>query len=180
MTSAGATLSWRGRSVPGRLIHEYLVRRGANLMTRRSFSGLGEMQYHYLRTQDGDDVYVQSYVSGDPMAGMEPLLGFRTRAGRTEQLGDLAFRATAHDFAIGLYRWPTQWRVTCSDTRGPADLALRTLRRRTVSRWGVAGLAMSAVVGVLREGDGREVAVHGFGELFATAPAVLWDRVAHS
>jgi uncharacterized membrane protein len=61
-----------------------------------------------------------------------------------------------------------------------AALVLRTLRRRRVSTWVVAGLAMSAVTGVLRGGDGRRVAMHGFGELFATAPAVLWDRVAPS
>ena len=180
MTSAAATLGWRGRLVAGRLTHEHLVRRDANLMTRRSFSRLGEMQYHYLRTQDGDDVYVQSSASAQPMAGLEPLLGFRTRSGATEQLGDLRFEATAHDLALGLYRWPTDWQLSFVDGRGPAELTLRTLRRRCVSTWIVAGLAMSAVVGVLRQGDGREVVVHGFGELFATAPPVLWKRVAPS
>jgi hypothetical protein len=39
---------------------------------------------------------------------------------------------------------------------------------------------MFAVTGVLREADGHEVAVHGFGALFATAPALLWDRIAPS
>jgi hypothetical protein len=166
--------------VGGRLICEHLFRRDANLMTRRSFSGLGEMHYHYLRTDDGDDVYVQSYASRQPMAGMEPLLGFRTRSGRTEDLRDITFAATSHDLAPGLYRWPTGWRVTFVDERGPAELVLCTMRRRRVSTWVVAGLAMSAGTGVLREADGREVAVHGYGELFATAPALLWDRIAPS
>ncbi|MGI8535167.1 MAG: hypothetical protein ACR2K2_01475 [Mycobacteriales bacterium] len=138
------------------------------------------MQYHYLRTQDGDDVYVQSYDSGQPMAGMEPLLGFRTRDGATEQLRYITFTATSHALAPGLYRWPTAWRVSFLDGRGRAELQLRTLRRQRVSTWFVAGLAMSSVVGGLRESDGREVEVHGFGELLATAPGVLWDRIAPS
>lgn len=178
MTSAGATLRWQGRVVRGRLIHEYLVQREANLLTRRSFSGLGQMEFHYLRTQDGDDLYVQSYTGGQPMAGMERLLGFRTRSEQTEQLSDLAFTTTQHDLALGLYRWPSRWRVTLLDGRGPAELTLRTLRRTRVKSWLVAGLAMSAVAGVLHEADGRQVSVHGFGELFATAPALLWDRLA--
>ncbi len=178
--AAAATLTWRGRRLRGRVTHEYLVRRDSNLMTRRSFSGLGEMQYHYLRTQDGDDVYVQSYDSGQPMAGMEPLLGFRTRDGATEQLRHITFTATSHALASGLYRWPTAWRVSFLDGRGRAELQLRTLRRQRVSTWFVAGLVMSSVVGGLRESDGREVEVHGFGELFATAPAVLWNRLAPS
>jgi len=49
MTSAAATLTWHGRRLRGRVTHEYLVRRDGNLMTRRSFSGLGEMQYHDVR-----------------------------------------------------------------------------------------------------------------------------------
>lgn len=179
MTSAAATLAWRGRTLPGRLVHEYLVRRDGNLLTRRSFSGLGQMEYHYLQTAEGDDLYVQSFAGDRPMAGMEPLLGFRTRFGATEQLADLTFASTAHTLAPGLYRWPTQWRVDFADGRGPAELELRTLRRRRIRTWGVAGLAMAAVAGVLRT-EGREVAVHGFGELFATAPALLWDRVAPS
>lgn len=178
MNSADATLAWRGRRIRGRVIHEYPARAGANLMTRRSFSGLGTMQYHYLRTADGDDVYVQSYASLQPMAGMEPLLGFRTRGGATEQLRDIAFRATSHALAPGLYRWPTSWVVSYADDSGPAELTLNPQGRQRVGNWVVAGLAMSAVTGRLRGPDGHDVAVHGFGELFSTAPGLLWDRIA--
>ena len=89
---------------------------------------------------------------------------------------DVAFTATSHALAPGLYRWPTRWRVTWTDRGGLARLDLTSVGRNRVSNWLVAGLGMAAVEGRLRY-SGTEVAVHGFGELLATAPPPVWTLV---
>jgi hypothetical protein len=132
MGSAAATLTWRGRTIPGRLIYEYLVRRGFNLMSRRSLKGLAEFQGLYLFAGAVDDVYVQA-VRKPHGAGVFTVvgdrLGFTVRADGAEEMRQIAFRATKHVLAFGLYRWPTAWRVTWEGNAGPAILTVRLVTR---------------------------------------------------
>lgn len=168
--STSAVLTWQGRVIPGRLIYEYLARKGYNLMTRRSLTGLAEFQGLYLLA-GGDDLYVQSVRKrhGDgPFALLGDRLGFSVRGGESEQLDAIRFAATKHTLAVGVYRWPTAWRVSWRGSNGPASLTVQLATRKRIGNWFVAGFAMGIAAGELSS-DGRTIPVYGLAELLMIA-----------
>lgn len=92
------------------------------------------------------------------------MLGFAVRGDATEQLEDVRFSTVAHRPAFGLYVWPTAWSVGWRSPRGPAELRLRTVARRTVFNFRVAGFAMAVVAGIWTDA-GVVVPVYGLAEL---------------
>jgi hypothetical protein len=188
MRSAAAVLRWRGRTLPGRLVHEGLASTTLNLLSRRSFQGLAGLEFLYLTAgEPGDgagDVYLQKTLGAAALAGLPALTGFATPAGGTTErppgagvLHDLRLDTTRHAPALGLYRWPTRWSGGWS-AAGPAALApqarvrLRSVSRTVVGRYGIAGFGMSVVTGALTTPDGRILPLYGFGELLAVGPAL--------
>jgi hypothetical protein len=171
MTSARAELRWRGRAIPGRVIHEYLGQHGANLMTQRSLRGFPTMEYLYLLLADADDLYVQKAIGAPLFAGLERVLGFTVVDEVTEQLTGVRFDTTGRDLARGAYRWPATWDVAWDVDGRRATLRLATVARRVVGNWGVAGLAMSVVRGTVSLA-GATWPVYGFGELLVVPPLV--------
>jgi hypothetical protein len=165
--SAPATLRWEGRTVPGRVIHEDLVKTGFNLMTRPDVSGLRHFNGFYLLTADGGDLYLHG-VEALPGAPAVPsrVVGFRADAatGRGEALRDLRVDEAAHGPALGFYRWPTAWTATWQGERGPATLRLEAGTRKGMVNWLIGGYALAIVEGELVEG-GRATPVYGWGEL---------------
>lgn len=164
MGSAPALLTWQGRSIPGRVIYEYLVMPDFNRLTRTYWSLWKEFQGLYLQAGQSDDVYFHSQLSEfiAPLVGK--LTGFATFSEQTEKLNDLRVEALEHAFAMGFYRWPTDWRVTWTGTKGSATLRLHTLDRKKIGNWAVGGFAMSVVSGELVY-DGRTWPVYGLAEL---------------
>ncbi len=184
MRSAAAVLSWRGRTLVGRLVHEGLASTGLNLLSRRSFQGLAGLEFLYLCAGDPadsqGDVYLQKTLGSAALAGMPPLTGFATPSSETTPtdvgvLHDLTLDTTRHAPAAGLYRWPTRWSGGWASA-GPGALVpvgrveLRASSRTVVGRYGVAGFGMSVVAGTLTTPDGRSLALYGFGELLAAGP----------
>src|SRR4051812_21695757 len=153
MGPAAATLTWRGRTIPGRLIYEYLVRRGFNLMTRRSLKGLAEFQGLYLLSGDADDVYVQAIRKRHGEGAFTVVgdrLGFTVRGDTWEEMTRIDFAVTKHALARGLYRWPTAWHVTWNGSAGTATLTIRlTSRKQPIGNWFVVGFAMGIAEGEL-------------------------------
>ena len=186
MRSAAATLTWRGRTLVGRVIYEGLATTAMNLLSRRSFTGLSGLEFLYLRAGDGPqagDLYLQKTLGAHALAGLGPQLGFASGpdapATADTNLRELTIATTGHTAAAGLYRWPTAWTATWTGA-GPDALIptgrveLRTVTRRTVGRYGVAGFAMSVVTGTVTTPDGNETTVYGFGELLAGGPLLRW------
>lgn len=184
MRSAAAVLQWRGRNLAGRVIYEGLATTGMNLLSRRTFSGLGGLEFLYLLTGQGEqagDLYLQKRLGGRGLAGMEPELGFLAApdapGGTGTELHGVSISTTAHRPAPGLYRWPVAWTAgwtgAGSDSAGPrGHVELRTASRTTIGRYGVAGFAMAVVVGSLTAGGGTTQPLYGFGELLAGGPVL--------
>lgn len=177
--SSAAVLTWKDRVLPGRLIYEYLVRRNHNRITRRVLDGLGELQFFYLLAGGADDLYIQSLETDVPMAAMEKLLGFSVVDGQTAHLEQLRLEVLDHSMALGLYRWPTRWRVSWQGSEGPESLRLALSARRNVGNWFVVGFSMGIVTGELTSG-GRKIPVYGLAELLATAPRALLRRLTRA
>lgn len=183
MRTAAATLRWQGRTIAGRVIHEGLASTELNLLTRRTFKGLAGLEFLYLLAGDpadpAGDVYLQKTLAPQAMAGLPAVTGFAAPAyaaqGVRTELDGLIVATTAHAVAAGVYRWPTRWEAQWQGA-GPdaladtADVALRTLSRTVVGKYGVAGFGMSIVDGMLTRPDGTSLALYGFGEILAGGP----------
>jgi hypothetical protein len=163
--SAPATLRWDGRAIPGRVIHEDLVKTGFNLMTRPDVSGLKGFNGFYLLTETGGDLYHHGVNGALPGASVPPpVVGFRADAGRSETLRNLRVEETAHAPALGLYRWPTAWRATWQGPSGPVTLDLAMRSRKGMVNWLIGAYSLAVVEGKVTEA-GRATPVYGWGEL---------------
>lgn len=182
MRSGAATLTWRGRRLRGRLIHEGLASTSVNLLTRRSFKGLAGLEFLYLLagapTDPWGDLYLQKILDGGTRwAGMPLQTGFASPAGTRQThpgdiaLGDVRIGTTRHRVSRGLYRWPTTWSATWTGRHG-SRAELRTLTRTTVGQYGIGGFGMSIVAGSWHMPDASVLPLYGFGELFAAGPVL--------
>jgi hypothetical protein len=166
MGTAPATLSFRGRVIEGSVIYEGLAQRNGNMMTSASFEGLSSATWIYLRTADGDDLYLQDLQDGDFAKLLGRYLGFLAAGERNDLLRDIDVRVTDHALAAGLYRWQTAWEISCTGARGPATLRLEVIDRKKIGNWLLAGFSMAALEGELTY-DGRTIPVFGLAELLA-------------
>lgn len=163
MGSAGATLRWGDRTIPGRVIHEYFVKANYNRMTRIYAGGLKSFQGFYLLVGKADDFYVHR-TEGDLAERFGSILAFAASGGETEHPAGLRFEVTRAAFAFGLYRRPTAWRVTWREPKGPGSLTLQATDTKKIKNWIVGGFAMSIVRGEIDRG-GRRLPIFGFAEL---------------
>jgi hypothetical protein len=121
--SAPATLRWEGRTIPGRVIYEDLVKTGFNMMTHPDVSGLRNFNGFYLLTADGGDLYMHGVeaLPGAPSVP-PPVVGFRAdAAGRGGALRDLRVEETAHG---------PRWASTAGRPSGERPGKGRRARRR--------------------------------------------------
>jgi hypothetical protein len=166
--SADAVLQLERRTIPGRVIYEYLVQRGKNPMVRhslRTLSELGHFEGLYLVAGDAHDLYLQR-TSRSLVPGLDPVLGFIAQRGQASGLQVGLFRATQHRWAQGLYRWPAAWRVDGRLDDEAFALQAESRAATTVFNWYIAGFAMHIVAGELRRG-GEVLPVNGFAEVLA-------------
>lgn len=184
MRSAAATLTWRGRTLTGRVLFEGLATTAMNLLSRRTFTGLAGLEFLYLLAGSGSgaaDLYLQKTLGPQALAGLGPQVGFLSPpdapASTDTTLPGLDVVTTGHAPAPGLFRWPTSWVASWPAphaTGGGAGttVQVRTVSRRTVGRYGVAGFAMAVVTGTLTSPDGTVQEVYGFAELLALGPLI--------
>lgn len=164
MGSAPAVLTWKGRSIPGRVIYEYLMMSDFNRLTRTYWDMWKEFQGLYLMVDETDDVYVQSQHSERiaPLAGK--LTGFAAFNKMTESMRELRVEPLEQEWALGFYRWPTAWRITWTGPRGPAILTLTQSERKSIANWVIGGFSMGIVRGKL-EYAGKKHSIYGLAEL---------------
>lgn len=162
--SAPALLTWQGRTIPGRVIYEYLVMPDFNRLTRRYWGLWKEFQGLYLLAGDRADVYCHSQQSEKIAALVGKLAGFAALSDQAEALADLHVEVLAHEMTFGFYRWPTAWHVTWTGANGPASMTLTLSHRKTIFTWLIGGFSMGIVRGELSYG-GKTWPIYGLAEL---------------
>jgi hypothetical protein len=164
MGSANAVLTWKGRTIPGRVIYEYFMMPDFNRLTRTYWGMWNEFQGLYLLSENSDDVYVHSQKSERIAKLIGHLAGFATFRGSTEPLQDLTLEVVDRDLAWGFYRWPRAWRLAWNGPQGRATLTLTQTTRRSIGNWAVGGFSMAIVQGELLYA-GKRLPVYGLAEL---------------
>ncbi len=164
MGSASAVLTWQDRTIPGRVIYEYLIMPDFNRL-RRTYIGLWkEFQGLYLSLDGAGDVYMHSQQSEriTPLVGK--LAGFMVLNEQTDVFDELDIIILNREFALGFYRWPTEWRITWRGAKGSGSIALMLSERKGIKNWVIGGFSMGIVRGELSY-DGRTWPLYGLAEL---------------
>lgn len=164
MGSAPAILNWKGRTIPGRVIYEYLMIPDFNRLTRTYWGMWKEFQGLYLMVDETDDVYVHSQHSERIAPLVGKLTGFAAFHKMTESMKALRVESLEREWALGFYRWPTAWRITWTGPRGPAILTLTQSERKRIANWVIGGFSMGIVRGEL-EYAGKKHTIYGLAEL---------------
>ncbi|MEC4672804.1 MAG: hypothetical protein VST68_01320, partial [Nitrospirota bacterium] len=162
--SAQATLQWRGRTLEGRVIYEYLSKPDFNRLTRTYWGLWNNFQGFYLSLEGVGDLYLHR-SEGEMMAALTGKQeAFAVLDTNEISLPDISITTRARTFAPGFYRWPTQWDIQWRDEGGQATVRLDTVHFKRVANWVIGGFAMSIVQGELYYG-GQSYSVYGFAEL---------------
>ncbi len=164
MGSAPAVLTWKDRTLQGRVIYEYVMMPNFNRLTRTYWGMWKEFQGLYLSAGGTGDVYLHSQRSERiaPLVGM--LAGFAAFNEASLPMRDLNVDILDRDWAFGFYRWPTAWRVTWTGPQGPAVLTLTQTDRRGIGNWVIGGFSMGIVRGEFVYG-GATLEIYGLAEL---------------
>jgi hypothetical protein len=132
MGSAPAVLTWRDRTIVGRVIYEYLMMPAFNRLTRTCWGLWKDFQWLYVLAEPTGDVYLHRQQSERIAALVGTLAGFAVLQDETDLMENLQLEVLERAFAWGFYRWPTAWRVTWTGSRGPAWMTLTLRDRRTI------------------------------------------------
>ena len=162
--SAAATLRWDGRTIPGRVIYEYLHRPGYNRLSRTHFAQWRDFHGLYLRVEGGGDLYFHRRHPGDeePLTGN--LVGFMALGERVGAVSELLIEIPERSQALGLYRWPEAWRGSFRLGGETYRFELTLTQRDLVRNWVIGGFSMGIVRGELRR-DGQVHELYGLAEL---------------
>ena len=164
MGTASAVLTWHERTIPGRVVYEYLMMPDFNRLTRTYWDLLSEYQGFYLKVGKDGDVYLHRQHSERLAPLMGALEGFSVFNSVTDSMKDLNIEVLDRGLARGFYRWPTAWRMTWTGPQGPAVLTLKQVTRTGIWNWAVGGFSMVVVDGEL-DYAGKKQPVYGLAEL---------------
>lgn len=162
--AAPAVLSWQGRLVEGRVIHEYLFLPAFNRLSRRYAGTFDDFQGIYAAVDGIGDLYLhrQKGRALAPLTGRED--GFLVLDGAGGKLEAIEIEVTARAFALGFYRWPTAWRGRLSLHGKDYTLELLLNKKHNIANWVMGGFAMGVVNGALTSAE-ESRSVYGLGEL---------------
>ena len=162
--SAAATLSWNGRMIRGRVIHEYLFLPAFNRLTRTYVGLFDDFHGIYAVVNGADDFYLHRQQSDflAQLTGKQE--GFLVHDGKGYPLQKLTVDVPDRSFAAGFYRWPQQWQgsFVANDDTYHFDLTLT--QKNIIANWFIGGFAMGVVKGNFQI-NGKTLPVAGLGEL---------------
>lgn len=164
MGSGPAELTWHGRTIPGRVIYEYVMMPNFNRLTRTYWGRWNAFQGFYLLAGSSEDLYLHSHRSERLAPLIAQLTGFSVFGEVPERLKDLHVEVLDDDFAPGFFRWPKLWRITWAGSAGPATMTLSLSFHKTFTTWLLGGFSMGILTGELFYG-GRLIPLYGLGEL---------------
>jgi hypothetical protein len=171
MGSSSATLEWRGRSLEGRVIYEYVHFDNWNRLTRtyvgfwKNFHGIYLMTINPVTKAPGD-LYLHSQQSNKRKSLVGLVDGFAVIDGNTLHLSETKIRVTSKRLALGLYLWPHSWSGHWQNKANSQriEFNLRLTKRKTFGNWVIGGFAMGIVKGVVSH-QGRALDAYGLGEI---------------
>ena len=166
---AKATLLWKDREIPGRVIHEGLVYHGWNRLTRTYTDTWDNFQGFYLALDLGNpDTWRDLYLRSEGNGKNQRSKGFATPDDWSGLIQSTRFIAFDKAYNFGFYRWPQSWDmdVQHTDSGGTKTgrLLLHQISRKNQGNWIIGGFAMTFVEGELVR-NGKSVPVVGFVEL---------------
>jgi hypothetical protein len=164
MGSTDATLIWHERTIPGRVIYEFVFMPNFNRLTRTYVGMWKGFQGLYLLGGADIDLYLHTHRSERLAAWVGTLIGFAAFNGETQALDDLDVMVMDHAFAPGFYRWPTEWSITWRGPQGAGSLSLSLHEHKRIRNWVIGGFAMGIVRGDVTYG-GVTKPVYGLAEL---------------
>jgi hypothetical protein len=170
MGAAAAVLTWEGRTLHGRVIHEYLFLPGFNRLSRTYIGALKGFSGLYLVVDGRGDFYLHHHRGGGFMAELSPPSdGFLVLDGERSPVKGMPMEAIEVEVSNrtqgpGLYRWPIAWRGSFTAGGTAYTFDLTTERPNTIATWVIGGFRMCVVTGTLRAGDAT-YPVLGLGEL---------------
>jgi hypothetical protein len=162
--AAPATMKWKGRTLQGRVIFEFIARKGYNRFTSDFGSNWNNFNGLYLLTDDGKDIYLRYHDKVTPGVPRESGMATLERDG---VMSDIYFKITesrAVDYRT--YRWPTRWAVDFTHNGARWKLTGETKALELVADWEKGGFAMSVISGEVAKADGSgRRAFKGWAEL---------------
>ncbi len=164
MGSAPAELNWRGRTIQGRVIYEYVLMPNFNRLTRTYWGMWKQYQGLYLTALPAGDVYLHSHQSDQLAPLIAKVTGFTVVGEVPELMQDLTIEVLDEDFAPGFFRWPKQWRISWSGGGGAATMTLSLSFRKTLKNWLLGGFSMGIVTGEYSQA-GQTIPIYGLAEL---------------
>jgi hypothetical protein len=162
--SAEATMTWKGRTLKGRVIYEYLFVPAFNRLTRKYPGEFSDFHGIYASVQNVGDLYIHTQKSMffSPLIARQE--GFLFLNGRGYRLSTLNVSVRRSSLAPGFYRWPEWWEGSFAAGLDHYAFTGRITDRKTVSNWVTGGFAMGIIKGSLV--SARETwMLYGLGEL---------------
>ena len=164
--SGAGTLTWKGRTLKGRAIHEWSYLIDDNLITDPSIGTFGDGWHAaYLWVEGGGDL--RAHLSGGEIKKLlRKRSGFQVQAGATDgaPLESLRFEPGRWSQGRGFYRWPTRWNLDWGPKGSRSVARLELASRENIANWGVGAFGVAIVSGEI-EHDGVKRSVYGLGQI---------------
>ncbi len=164
MGSAPAVMEWGDRTVKGRVIYEYLFMPNFNRLTRTYFGLWKEFHGFYVSVEHTGDLYLHSQQSDRLAPLIGKLIGFAVFNGREDRMDNVRLSVLDRSFALGFYRWPSEWQIEWMGKEGPGSVRFTLSDRKVLANWIIGGFAMGIVQGDIAYG-GRTWPFYGLAEL---------------
>ncbi len=164
MGSAPAIMEWAGRRLSGRIIYEYLLVLNFNRLSRTYVGLWKEFQGFYISIANQGDFYLHSQQSDRLAPLVGELVGFAVFKGHADTLHDMNLEVLNRRYTLGLYRWPTEWKVRWGGANSPGSMRVVLSDRKVLSNWVIGGFAMGIIKGEMVY-NGRRWPFYGLVEL---------------
>ncbi len=150
--AAPATMRWKGRTLTGRVIFEFIARTGFNRFTSDFGANWNNFNGLYLLTEDGKDIYLRYHEKLTPDVPRESGMATMETDG---VMSEIDFKITdSRAVENRTYRWPTNWTVSFVHAGSRWNLRGETDALEIVADWDKGGFAMSVVSGEVSKADG--------------------------